>query len=292
MVFDSLLKPIHYYLEKQVASRSIPDVSHKMGRKRLANQTEDSGETFDHSTWNALLLQFVSIQDSVGNTKQTHVVDYASLSKDPRFDAYIGLLAKAEPGKLSQREQLAFWMNAYNALCINHIIKYERDHEAALSSINNLTSLQGPTVVWDQVAGQVGGKDYSLNQIEHEELRGSWDEPRLHACIVCASASCPNLRQEAFVGTRIEEQMNDQVNNWLSNTTKGMLVEGNKLTVSRIFLWFQADFGGNWSGLKDFLSKHCPNKAVCEKLSKGHLTLRYFEYDWSINRAVNQELSL
>ena len=66
--------------------------------------------------------------------------------------------------------------------------------------------------MWDLPAGVVSGQQFSLNQIEHDELRKKWDEPAVHACIVCASASCPDLRPEAFVASKLREQ----VSRWIS----------------------------------------------------------------------------
>lgn len=62
-------------------------------------------------------------------------------------------------------------------------------------------------------AGTVAGRNYTLDDVE-DYLRKPTpykEDPRLHACIVCASISCPNVLREAFVAERIEEQMTAQV---------------------------------------------------------------------------------
>lgn len=101
--------------------------------------------------------------------------------------------------------------------------------------------------MWDLPAGKVCGREYSLNQIEHDELRKKWDEPAVHACIVCASASCPDLRPEAFVASKLREQMDDQLRVWMANPTKGLAADqtAGVVKMSRIFLWFADDFGGS-----------------------------------------------
>merc|ERR1739848_585946 len=85
------------------------------------------------------------------------------------------------------------------------------------------------------------GRIYTLNDIEHGVLRLMGD-PRIHSAIVCCSVSCPDLRQEAYVPSKLEAQLNDQMREWLSNTGKGLLIDENSANLSRIFLWFQQDF--------------------------------------------------
>jgi Protein of unknown function, DUF547 len=174
-------------------------------------------------------------------------------------------------------------MNAYNALCINIILQYEARNSCQISSITELSQKNNP--VWDQIAGKIGGNEISLNDIEHERLRKVWDEPLIHACIVCASASCPDLRAEAFVVSSLRDQMEDQMRIWLKNDSKGINLLDNSLQLSRIFLWFSADFG-ELAGIKTFLSKYSneDNESLRERLANGKLAVQYFDYNWKINR--------
>ena len=120
-------------------------------------------------------------------------------------------------------------MNAYNALCIGLLVDDMRTRGVGTptASINDLgTKKADPkngVPVWDLPAGTVGGRAVSLNEIEHAMLRAKWAEPAVHACIVCASASCPNLRAEAFAApaANLRAQMDDQLASWLANPTKG-----------------------------------------------------------------------
>jgi hypothetical protein len=215
-------------------------------------------------------------------------VDYDGVANDPDFASYLALLQSSDPSRLSRLEQLAFWMNAYNALCVATIVHHEKTTGNRLASILRLSSGdKGP--VWDQAVPncQIEGKDITLNEIEHQKLRGVWAEPRVHACIVCASASCPNLRREAFRAEIVGEQMNDQMKDWVSNPTKGFrLTPGrfkSRVELSRIFLWFAEDFGG-YHGLAEWLPQFEDDPKVTETALKN-ATVRYFEYDWQVNRA-------
>lgn len=280
-----MFKPLYYRLEKSVASKSIPKAHTVKSRITLdAHPLKKGDATFDHSAWDRLLRKHVTTGGTIGMVEGINTVDYAAISADPDFDKYLAELAAADVDKLPPAEQLALWMNAYNALCIALIVHHEREHpDQPLASINNLSVKEGPNkqVVWNKIAGKVGGKDVSLNYIEHEMLRKRWAEPAVHGCIVCASASCPNLRPEAFVASRLREQMDDQMMLWLQNPTKGLTLSGRRLTLSRIFLWFADDFGG-FKGVRKYVPQYTPD-AIKSALQKRVRT-RYFEYSWSINR--------
>lgn len=211
------------------------------------------------------------------------MVDYAGVKEDADYKTYLTQLLEADPENLQPAEQLAFWMNAYNALCINIIIQHETENNVEIASINDITTDGNP--VWDQVAGKVAGQDISLNAIEHDMLRKQWDEPLVHACIVCASASCPNLRPQAFVPQTLRDQMEDQMREWMKNDSKGIkLTDNNRLELSRIFLWFGADFG-EYKGIQEFLPKYLEDEQIKGKITKNGLSVRYFEYGWQINRS-------
>jgi hypothetical protein len=45
------------------------------------------------------------------------------------------------------------------------------------------------------------------------------------AVVVCASASCPNLRPEAFVTSKLKEQMEDQMRLWMKETIEQYVTE-------------------------------------------------------------------
>lgn len=296
MVFD-FFKPYYYRLEKQVASKGIPDITGLQNRLTLkaASETKSSTGTatgtasFDHSLWDRVLKRHVTTDCTIGDVTGCNAVNYAALAIDDDYWAYMELLKKApDPATLAPAEQLAFWINVYNAACIHLIVQHERkcqkeDTAFQLLSINKISDKQGP--VWDKDAAMIAGKQVSLNYIEHEQLRKQWAEPAVHGCIVCASASCPNLRPEAFVVGKLKEQMEDQMKAWMTNESKGFKLNGNRLELSRIFLWFGNDFGPNWNGLRKYLTPYVPEQHQPKMASKDDITVRYFEYDWQINRA-------
>ena len=281
MMLD-FLKPLLYFAEKRVAGKSIPAVAQLANRQTLDTACLE-GKTIDHSLWDDLLTKYVDTTGSAGDVKNNglHAVDYEGLAKDEKFSQYLLQLEQADdPSELQGPHEMALWMNAYNALCVNLVVTHK-----PTKSINDL-SKKGGESVWDQVAGKVAGKEVSLSFIEHDRLRAKWDEPAVHGCIVCASISCPNLRAEAYSGdlVKLKAQMKDQMVQWMANDTKGVELCGdnqNRLKLSRIFLWFEDDFGENRN---EWISQYIQNDDIKTALGSSATRIRYFDYDWNLNQ--------
>ena len=211
------------------AERRVETNPRAVDRRSASQKLADGpGAAFDHGPWDALLKKHV----------KNGRVDYDGLQADKsKFDAYVTSLAQADVAKLSPKENFAFHCNAYNALCIGKIL----DEKPAKSILDLSTKQQ---TVWDSRAGIIGGEVVSLNDVEHKRLRLVFAEPRVHACLVCASASCPDLAPYAFTGRELDAQLADRTRTWLANPTKGFASERNGAVarLSRIFLWFEADF--------------------------------------------------
>ena len=266
------------------------------------DDAERSGAKIDHSKWDALLRKHVLPTEIDGIV--TNGVDYAGLAAETTLEEYLASLAIIEtPTELQPNEKLALYLNAYNALCINLIVQAYKREGRLPKSINDLSKGKGADgselgAVWDQDAGQVAGKMLSLNDIEHNILRTEWRDPRIHACIVCASASCPDLRPEAFAPQQLNRQMDDSVKAWLANSRKGVGEKGGHPIASRIFLWFREDFEAvsstssviAWIASKYAAPTSADNAsegagAVARVVARG-ASLEYFIYNWSLN-AVN-----
>jgi len=196
-------------------------------------------------------------------------VDYAAWAADPDYPRAVAALAGFDPARLATRaERLAFWIDAYNLLAIKTVLD-----TGVKDSIKDAGSLFRP--VWKRTAGVVGGRPMSLDAVENDVLR-PLGEPRIHFAIVCASLSCPDLRAEAYRPARLEAQLDDQASRFLANPAKGMRGNG-EVRVSKIFDWFEADFGGE-AGVVRFLRAHGPPGAGVTGIAG------YLPYDWSLNR--------
>lgn len=192
-------------------------------------------------------------------------VNYDDWSKDSRHAQALKLLLSEDPKSRTGDAQKAFWINAYNFLTIDLIIR-----EAERDSIKNLGGVFSSP--WKSNSWTIYETDYTLDYIENKILRPMGDA-RIHFAINCASISCPDLRTKAYRGENLNKQLDDQVRITLKNTGKGLLIDGDVIYASKIFDWFSEDFnnGDTKSWIKNFTPIN-PNAK-----------LKFMNYDWSLN---------
>lgn len=243
---------------------------------------------FDHADFDAVLKKRV---DAKG------FVDYAGLHADrAALDAYAARLGTAGPAELAawpEPDQIAFYINAYNAITLVRII----DHYPPTGSDPKLpkVSIRNIDGAWDKIKNRVAGEEITLDHLEHEILRKRWKEPRIHMAIVCAGASCPRLRNEAYTGAKLEEQLNSQSEDFVRDATKNNIdAAANIVTLSPIFDWYWGDFwqtkgeapslkgGEKRAGPIGFVILH-GDPAAKDFLRKGGYEIRNGTYDWSLN---------
>jgi hypothetical protein len=220
----------------------------------------------NHQPWTLLLQKHV---DEKG------LVDYKSFQQDrPALQAYLSSLEAQPPAPhWTEAEQLAYWINAYNAFTIELVLEHY-----PLESIKDIGSrIQVPFVntPWDIKFIKPGGREYHLNNIEHNIIREEFDEPRIHFALVCAAYSCPKLRREAYTSEKLDSQLNEQAREFLENPNKNQ-ISRRALKISKLFDWYRDDFTRQGS-LIDFLNQHT-DVAIAPNAS-----LSYMEYDWRLN---------
>jgi hypothetical protein len=241
-----------------------------------AQEAVSAPSDVDHSVYTDLLQSYV---DEAG------MVDYAGLKTDhdAALAPYLRQLAETDPSNLDESEQLAFWINAYNALTLKLIV----DHYP-VETIRSITPAGGPTVPrlndpWHVTVGEVGGEIRTLDEIEHDIIRVRFDEPRIHFALVCAAVSCPRLRREAFVGHRLDAQLDDQARIFLHTKGRNAIpADDETIRLSRIFKWFEGDFGDDTDAVQRYLARYFDG-AVREKLSDAAYDVGYLDYDWALN---------
>ena len=222
----------------------------------------------DHSAWNTLLEEHVGDEG---------IVDYKGFMKDSvLLNAYLNELKAGIPDKISwtRNEQLAYWINAYNAFTIKLILKHY-----PVESIKDIgSSIQIPFVnsPWDIKFINIGGQKFDLNNIEHSILRKEFDEPRIHFAIVCASISCPNLRNEAYTADKIEDQLQEEAISFINDPAKNDIASKGEIEISKIFSWFKGDFTKEGS-VVDFL-----NLYASEEIDPD-ADVSHKKYDWGLN---------
>lgn len=221
-----------------------------------------------HSIWSELLGKYV----------HAGVVDYQGLKKEEKLlDEYLALLDSTDPYQLPEPERLAFYINAYNAYTVKLILKNFKNG-LPVKSIKDLGGLfSGP---WDIKFCRIGGKLYTLDNIEHDIIRPIFKEPRVHFAVNCASQSCPPLISEAYVGSRIDEQLQTNTVKFINNKEFNRL-DGSTLYVSKIFKWFSEDFNDD---IVAFFRQYAKGNMQSKLQELGDaVTVKYLDYDWSLN---------
>jgi uncharacterized membrane protein YdjX (TVP38/TMEM64 family) len=230
------------------------------------------GPTFDHHELDQLL--------------KTHVaaggwVDYSGLARESgRLDAYLAHLAEAPFDELGRNEKLALLINAYNAFTLRLILD-----DYPIDSIRRIPADKR----WDAVRWRVGTHTWSLNQIEHEQIRPRFREPRVHFALVCAAIGCPPLRCEAYTAGRLEEQLEDQAryvhthDRWFQLTP-----DAREVRLTSLYKWYGGDFEQVAGSVLDFAARYEP--ALKQGLEVGRRpAICWLDYDWSLNGIENKE---
>ena len=229
------------------------------------------------------------------------MVNYKALkAKRGKLDGFCRLIGNLDGEvfkKWNEQKQIAFWINAYNALTLKVIVDNYPIKAGLLKSLaypkNSIRQISG---VWDKVQFLVTGQKMTLNQIEHEVLRKKFTEPRIHVALVCAAMSCPPLRNEPYVGKKLNKQFDDQAGKFLSNRAQFRVDrKGKKVYLSKIFQWFGGDFEAKYKpeegfaghgraakSVLNFVSGYLPDQDA-EYLRDGKYKVVYLEYDWSLN---------
>jgi hypothetical protein len=227
----------------------------------------------DHSSFTRLLQRVVNEE---GN------VDYAQLKvqADSVLTPYLGQLATTDPSSLGRDARLAFWINAYNAYTLKLIVEHY--------PVQNIWAVTpGPAEPKDNSpfaleVGTVADTVRTLDEIEHEIIRERFDEPRIHFALVCAAASCPRLRREAYTGSRLDAQLDDQTRTFFHDNTKNRIPAGDgQIQLNRILKWYGQDFGTT-ADLQRFIAPYFEG-AVRDSLSRAAYEVAFLPYDWSLN---------
>lgn len=253
-----------------------------------------SGGEFSYNAYEDLLSRFVN---------EKGMVDYAALQQDrdrlDQFSRQLGDVPDHTYETWSSAEQLAFWINTYNALTLQVIVDHYPIKAGFFRSFvypaNSIRQIPG---VWDRLRFTVLGRSLTLDEIEHEIIRQEFEEPRIHMALVCAAMGCPPLRKEPYRGVILESQLADQTRSFLADPDKFRIDHASDTVyLSSIFDWYGEDFmdkhapetGFNVDGTSpgeravlNFISTYL-SPPEADYLKRGRYEIAYLDYDWSLN---------
>ena len=240
-----------------------------------------SAETFD-GAFVALLAKYVKPSaDGVNRVDyarwQVSAQDMASLHD------CISHRAARMPSKMPRNDAFAFWVNLYNAITLKVVLD-----RYPVSSIRDIKSegLFDPKAYigpWRTKRVTVEGQSYSLDNIENDILRSGFKDPRVHYAINCASYGCPNLRAKAWTGAALDADLETAARDFINHPRGVAVLPGNRLRVSSIYKWFNADFGGSDAGVLAHLRKYAGPALAAALTSQPAIAEDAF--DWSLNDA-------
>jgi len=212
---------------------------------------------FSHDAWNTLAQKHIS---------STGKVNYKGFKADiAAFDAYLKSLAdNPVQNSWSRGKKMAYWINAYNAFTIKLIVDNY--------PVKKITDLEGGKP-WDKKWIKLGGKTYSLNNIEHDILRPQFKDARIHFAVNCAAQSCPPVWNKAWTEKNLNGQLERSTKAFVNNS-KYNAVGGNEANISKIFEWYAVDFGDN---IITYLNKYANTKVATGT------AVKYKEYNWALN---------
>jgi hypothetical protein len=232
----------------------------------------------DYKLWGDLLAKYYDPAKGM-NYKALKANDKKTLDELRRQ------LAQVEVGALSKNDQLAYWINLYNISTVNVVVEnypVKSIRDISTDFIAHLNVFKKPHV-------QTRQGEISLDDVENDKIRDHFKDVRIHFAINCAAKSCPPIRTEPYVGSRVSDQLDDQTRTFL-NGPHGVRLEKSGgvllLHTTKIMDWFKDDFE-KWSvGRVKFIAFYStPDKRKQIEAAGNQTELKFDDYDWSLNDA-------
>jgi hypothetical protein len=246
-------------------------------------QQHDAADTrtIDHSEWGAFLQAYVVDKHPSGINRVRYNV--VTASDRQRLQEYLEQMRAIPISHFNRQEQLAYWINLYNAVTLNLVLEHFpvesiRDINLSRGFLSGLFA-GGP---WQAKILTVEAETISLDDIEHRILRPIWRDSRIHYAVNCASLGCPNLQTEAFTAENMERLLNEAARAYV-NHPRGASIRNGELVLSKIYDWFEEDFGDGTHGVLAHLRQHT-EPALRRQLKDYEGSISY-DYDWSLNDA-------
>lgn len=242
--------------------------------KFWATSNESSTEIISHTAWQSLLDSYLDSNHPSGINR----FNYGAVSDvdHKRLRDYLDQMQQIDPRTYNRAEQKAYWINLYNALTIELILK-----GYPVESITKLGKSYFSFGPWDDKVANIQNKSLSLNKIEHGILRPIFRDNRIHYAVNCASISCPNLAEKAYTGENTGQLLDLGARQYV-NHPRGVAFEQGTLKVSSIYHWYKIDFGNSDKTLIKHLITYAEPK-LAKKLHNHQGNIDH-HYNWNLNK--------
>ena len=248
--------------------------------------------TARYSKWQSALSKYVDKQGNVNYSNWK--LDASALDQ---FLASLSGITRAEYDSMSRNEQMALWINAYNAFTVHLVLEHYPIHRSGLNLYPD-SSIRQIDGVWKKYKLSVAGRTVSLHEIENEILRKQFKEPLIHFAINCASRSCPPLSNEAYSAVDLTKQLERAASTFIQSERFNKIEPTRKkVALSKIFDWYGEDFVSRYHGKQmekrsqaqsaviSFIADHVGGSERAFLLSND-FALSYMNYDWALNEST------
>jgi len=225
---------------------------------------------FDHSRFDQVLKKYVNDKG---------LVDYNGIAADAAFKAYMKSLETADPDAMSRDGQLAFWINAYNAVTIDKVIKWKPKKSVRETLIPGIWTSTKFVTTRDHI---VAGKQLSQDDIENDILRKQFKDPRIHFAIVCASSSCPPLPRFAYTAENVQVKLEEETRKYI-NSDRGTRIDAadKTLYISKLFDWYKGDFESKSGSVLNYIRPYLEEKTLA--FLRRDPQIADLDYNWALN---------
>jgi hypothetical protein len=219
-------------------------------------------QNFDH----------LDLDKALASCVTTKGIDYKALKKNAPLAAFLKMASKMDKTELEglpRSEQLAFWINVYNATVLQQV--------AARYPVKSVKEIKG---FFDKQKLTAAGKTFTLNGLRDYLLGKDFQENRVLFALVSGTKSSPPLRKEAYCGRLLESQLEDNLKSFLNQPANLYVTEAG-LLLSPVLEPLAKE-----GTLRDFLTKVSASipPDVARSLADPKKDIKFVEYDWNLNK--------
>lgn len=229
------------------------------------------------------LLTHYLVQGRDGINRVDYARWQASTADREKLDGYLIALAARLPSAMARNEAFSYWANLYNAATLKVVIdRYPVKSIRDIKSETSIFDVKGYIGPWRAKIANIEGRQVSLDDIEHEIMRPTFKDPRVHYAVNCASIGCPNLAPRAWRAETLDKDLDAAARAFVNHPRAAQVRADGTLRLSSIYKWYKEDFGGTDAGVIEHLRRY----AASDLLAKLAAGVRGFddEYDWALNQ--------